>query len=89
MRENIILWGIENGYLKEVFGRYSYCYYDEELGRDVAQLCSSFKEALKEACLDNMYETYNDFLNSDDGDEDMIYPSKSYKATEKLKSILL
>ena len=89
MRDNITLWGVENGYLEEVFGRYFYCYYDEELGRDVAQLCLSFDEALEEACLDNLYETYEDFLNSEDGDEDMIYPTKSYKATEKLKAISL
>lgn len=89
IREDITSWGIENGYLKEVFGRYSYCYYNEELGRDVVILCSSFKEALEEACLDDMYETYEDFINSEDGDEDMIYPTKSYKPTEKLKSISL
>lgn len=89
IRENITLWGIENGYLEEVFGRYFYCYYDEELGRDIATLCSCFEEALEEACLDNLYETYDDFINSKDGDKDMIYPVKSYRATEKLKSLSL
>ena len=87
--DSITNWGVENGYLEEVYGRYTYCYYDEELGRDINVLCNDFNEAITELCLEDYYSTYEDYLNSDDGDEECIYPIKSYKATDKLQSISL
>lgn len=83
--DSITKWGIENGYLEEVYGRYAYSYYSEELGRDVSILCDNFTDAMEEVCLEDIYATYEDYLNSDDGDEETVYPVKSYKATDKLQ----
>lgn len=87
---NIREWGVENGFLEEVFGRYAHTYYDEELGRDVSILCENLEDALIDIGLEpDEYSTYEEYLDSEDGDEDSIYPIKSFKATEKLKAISL
>lgn len=84
--DKIAIWGVKNGYLEEVYGKYVYEYFDEELGRNTAVLCDDFKSALEEACIDSQYESYEDYLLSKDSDYYDIYPYKTYKATEKLKS---
>lgn len=78
-------WGIENGFLKEVFGRYGFSFYSDDIGRDMHILCDNLEDAFLEAGIEGSYRTYEEYLASDEGDEDMIYPIKSYEATDKLK----
>ena len=84
--DDIIEWGVLNGYLKEVFGRYGCTVFSEDMGRDINCLCDNLNDALSEVGLEDLYFTYEDYLDSEDGYEDMIYPVRSFKATDKLIS---
>lgn len=87
--DSITKWGINNGYLEEVYGRYGVTYFSDDIGRDINILCDNLEDAFVEAGIEGLYNTYREYLESDEGDEDMIYPTKSFKATEKLKEISL
>lgn len=94
-------WGVENGYLEAVFGRYIYSYYDDEFCQRHNMPCDDLEEALSYLDLEGEYDTYEEFLNSEDylseeelleaieededNDEATIYPIKSYNATKKLQ----
>lgn len=84
--DKITNWGIENEYLEEVYVRYVYEYFDEELDRTVAVLCYDFKSALEETCEETQYESYEDYLLNVEAEHRDIYPYKTYKATEKLRA---
>lgn len=82
-RKDIIQWGIKNDYLIAVEGRYIYKLYDE-FERTMDMLCDSFKEACLEACLENEYSSYEDYLNSEESKKEIIIPTISYNPTGKL-----
>lgn len=87
--KDIIQWGIKNNYLTKVKGRYIYKYYDDEFKQTIDILCNSFKEACLEACLENEYPTYEDYLKSKEAKDEVIVPTISYNPTQKLINTFL
>lgn len=86
IHNDIVEWGIENGYLEEIFGKYAYRYYSDELDRYLCESYDSFKEIVDAHLVEGFYNSYDEYLNSEEGDDEVIFPVRAFLPTEKLQN---